>query len=293
MLLSPSQSINQYNFKLTNAKRWFNSVEFDQERKLSQKTYQDVLENLIYVPNLEKYASIQLQMLNYTQYVPSKFDANSTLNPNFLKVGLANSTNETIRNRLLILEKLVNVAIAQQSLLSGEPFVGQVDYLLNPSNAGTVAQNAVLKLLRNNTFFRLNYLKLSLRNMLTYTVNRKPNLKYTEQLNANLKAYADYINSGYQNCEIKGQQKNPNCDEVIYSGLSDHFKIIGKKIIITDKDRGDFSIDLPNAEYLSTNNFEHTAELKRLYSLRALIDSYVFKSKDFYNRAIDENYYVH
>ena len=286
MLLNPSTTLNQYPFKYLNARQWMNSLNTDDSRSLSAKQVQNVLENLIYVPNLEKYVSIELQMLNYMQYVPSSFTTDSNLDPTFLETGLNNSGNRKIADRLFTLEKMVNVAIAQQTLLAGEPFIDKVDFFLQPSNAGTPEAAAALKLLRSNVFFRLNYLKHNLRSALSYSVNRNPALSYEKQLEVNLKLYNEYVTSGYQSCN------QANCENVIFKGLSNRYKLSGKKIRFLDKDRGDFTVELPSADFLSNNSFEHTAEMKRLFSLRVLIESYIYKSKTFSDLAIDKNFYA-
>lgn len=286
LISNPSPSLNQFSYKLMSASHWLKTTEIDKVKALSGKQVLNALENLIYVPNLEKYVVTELQMLPYMQYVPSNFNMSSSLDPNFLAVGLKNSSNSRIADRLFSLEKLVNIAIAQQTLLSGEPFIDKVDYLLQDENIGTREQNAILKLLRNNSFFRLNYLKLVLRNFLGYSFNRNPNLDYAKQFDTNLKSYREYVSSGFRSCESK------KCNEPIFLELNKKFKLEGNRIRFNDRERGDFLVELPDADFLSTSNLEHTAELKRLFTLRSIIENKIYESSKFTDIAINQNYYT-
>lgn len=284
LLSSPAAELGKFDVRLSAASRWL--ADISNEKALTPAQVMNNLGALIYVPNLEKYVSIGLQMLPYQEFVPDNADAATAISPEILSRGVFHSTNDAIANRLYIMEKLVSIAIAQQSLLSGEPFIGTVDYFLEPRNSETPEAKAAAKLLRHNTLFRTNYLKQSLRNMLTYQVNRDGKLTYPAQFTANLKLYEEYLRSGFEKCG-KG-----DCTDPMFAALRKRFRVLGSTVVFRDHMGIDFAVSLPTGQELASDSYVYPQELKRLLDLRSLIEAAIYKSSLFVRTAIDQNNYV-
>jgi hypothetical protein len=294
ILLAPSTQLNQFSFKLLNASSWYNSI--DSDNFLTKNQVYTALDNLIYVPNFEKYALQQIQMINYSENIKKDSNGDLDLNPNFITSPLVNSKNKKIADRLFNLEKIVNIAIAQQTLLSGQPFLELAENYISKSMAGTSEQELTLKLIKNNGFFRINFLKQLLRNVLGNSIKKdlsySPEYKtFNQRLAKNIEDYEKYRLANNQECN-SSVKKEDKCKSDIYNTLSQYLELKGNKIIFKDYQNQTFQIELPEARLLKVDSIENTAELKQLYKLRSLLEEIISKSDFFFNFAINQNYYT-
>ena len=244
------------------------------------------LGRLIYVPALERYTSYLIEMLPYRDIVDDDFEIDT---PQAILESSDDEASYEVTSLLYSAISLVNISIAQQSLISGESILHLIDRVIKRGPVDPMYYNT-LTMLKENSLLSKNYLSYSLRGTFKYARNDDQQSSYDELLKSNLKLYNDFQENG-SSCRYENESYK-DCTHDFPSKVQTGFIFDRGTVLFKDKNGHDLRLALPDSDFIEKGMVEHSPYLFRLIVLRDKLYEMAYRNSGSADVAIHSNFYA-
>jgi len=230
------------------------------------------ISNLIHTQKLKYYTYMLMETLLYDNFrgVQKPYDIE--------EIVASNNSNHTLSfikiNSAL---KSINLAIAQQNLISGDLVVPLIHNKLfsNTPESEAIRDNTI-RALANNSFLAHNYLVHQFRKEFELT-GRNPDdpSTYVNRLEQNLARYRDMYDSCSDSCEeyMNLFYTNWNKEDGVIKT-----KIVGKEIHLESKSGQKAVLQMPHPDHIANNIYAYDVEINELIELRDKLISFAIEN---------------
>lgn len=242
------------------------------DRFLNKGSSIKFLKELFHVPALKQYVGFLLEMTPYMDIVKPKSLWDRTLyvvRPSEAFKAVKEDPNpdtvKMLRNALYF----VNVAIAQQALMSGDQLISLIDRRLDLKNRN---HEKLYGALSKGFALSSNFTTHIIKNALKYTRLNYVGIDYEKNFKENLKHYEKYYSSEFSKCEydFKKKQYKEGCNSVFVKKLFGRYKLVGRMLVFESGVK-QYPVPLPSPKSVEAGKFFYTTQLYELQELKEQI----------------------
>ena len=259
------------------------------QRLLSKGMAKSSLENLYHVAALNQYVTFLLEMLPYFDIVEREniwSNKLTLLSPSEAYETVKMSTNDSVIKMLRNALHFINIAIAQQALMSGDQNIGLIENILE--RKGDLSQRLYRALSKSSTL-GANFTMYTVRNSLKYTRLDYKGFDYDKNLAKNLQKYRQYYSNDYINCsfDFSENQYKEGCSSPFINMLFSKFKLDGRMLVFYDGIEK-YHVPLPSPDLILKGEFYYSSQLYSLLELKEQVMEKVYMNSGAYERVIND-----
>jgi len=257
------------------------------ERLLNKGTTLNSMIELYHVPALKQYVNFLLELIPYYDIIRPKSFWDRTLEivpPSVAYNSVKGTPNPEIVRMLRNALHFINIAIAQQALMSGDQLISLIDRSLDfnkPEN-----HDLVVALSKGFTLGS-NFSTYVVKSALKFTRDSYKGIMYDENFNENLKLYKEYFESDYKDCSFNfdKNQYEEKCHSKFATSMFGKYKLSGRMIVFKSGTEV-YPVPLPSPDSLAKSKFYYTSQLYELQELKEQVLEKVLMNRGAYDQVV-------